>query len=69
MKVIRNIGSVAFVIGLFTSVFAGIPWYVMIADDPVVVWWLRIAIFCLLGGILIVLATLALEQRAYTGIR
>jgi uncharacterized protein YbjQ (UPF0145 family) len=28
-------------------------------------WWLRIAVFCLLGGILVVLATLALEQRAH----
>ena len=66
MKVIRHIGSVAFVLGLFTAVFAGMPWYVMVADDPVVPWWLRIAVFCLLGGILLVLATLALEQRAHT---
>ncbi len=65
MKVLRHIGSVAFVTGLFTAVFAGMPWYVMVADDPVVPWWLRIAVFCLLGGILLVLATLALEQRAY----
>jgi uncharacterized protein YbjQ (UPF0145 family) len=54
------------VLGLFTAVFAGMPWYVMVADDPVVPWWLRIAVFCLLGGILLVLATLALEQRAHT---
>jgi uncharacterized protein YbjQ (UPF0145 family) len=66
MKVLRHIGSVAFVLGLFTAVFAGIPWHVMVADDPVVPWWLRIAIFCLLGGILVVLAILALEQRAQT---
>ncbi len=66
MKVLRHIGSVAFVLGLFTAVFAGMPWYVMVADDPVVPWWLRIAVFCLLGGILAVLATLALEQRAHT---
>ena len=64
MKVLRHIGSVAFVLGLFTAVFAGMPWYVVVADDPVVPWWLRIAVFCLLGGILVVLATLALEQRA-----
>jgi hypothetical protein len=63
MKVIRHIGSMAFVFGLFTAVFAGIPWYVMVADDPVLPGWLRIAVFCLLGGILVVLATLALEQR------
>ena len=66
MKVLRQIGSVAFVLGLFTAVFAGMPWYVMVADDPVMPWWLKLAVFCLLGGILVVLATLALEQRAYT---
>jgi uncharacterized protein YbjQ (UPF0145 family) len=62
MKAIRQIGSLAFVLGLFTSVFAGIPWAVLVADDPPVPWWLRIAVFCLLGGILVVLLTLALEQ-------
>jgi hypothetical protein len=66
MKILRNIGSVAFVLGLFTAVFAGIPWHIMAADDPAVPWWLKIAVFCLLGGILVVLATLALEQRAHT---
>ena len=65
MKAIRQIGSVAFVLGLFTAVFVGMPWYVMVADNPVLPWWLRLAVFCLLGGILVVLATLALEQRAY----
>ena len=65
MKVLRQIGSVAFVFGLFTAIFAGIPWHVMVADDPVVPWWLKTAVFCLLGGILLVLATLAIEQRAY----
>ena len=65
MKILRHIGSVAFVLGLFTALFAGTPWYVMVADDPVVPWWLRIAVFCLLGGILVVLLTLALEQRAH----
>ena len=64
MKILRQIGSVAFVLGLFTVVFAGIPWYVIVPDPnvPVVPWWLRIAVFCLLGGILVVLLTLALEQ-------
>ena len=62
MKTIRRIGSVAFVAGLFTAVFGGIPWQVMVADDPPVPWWLRIAIFSLLGGILVVLATVAAEQ-------
>lgn len=63
MKVLRQIGSLAFVLGLFTAVFAGIPWHVMVADDPVVPWWLRTAVFCFLGGILVVLLTVAFEQR------
>jgi len=63
MKTLRHIGSLAFVLGLFTAVFAGIPWYMIVADDPVVPWWLRIAVFCLLGGILVVLLTVAFEQR------
>jgi len=63
MKVIRHIGSVAFVLGLFTSVFAGIPWYVIVADDPVSPWWLRIAVFCLLGGVFVVLLTVGVEQK------
>lgn len=65
MKTLRQFGSMAFVLGLFTAVFVGIPWYVLVADDPVIPWWLRIAVFCLLGGILLVLVTLALEQRAF----
>jgi len=65
MKTLRQIGSLAFVLGLFTAIFAGIPWYVLVADDPVVPWWLRIAVFCLLGGILVVLLTVAVEQRKF----
>ncbi len=63
MKGLRQIGSLAFVFGLFTAVFVGMPWFVVVSDDPVIPWWLRLAVFCLLGGILLVLATLALEQR------
>jgi len=65
MRLLRHIGSLAFVLGLFTAVFAGTPWYVMASRDPLVPWWLRIAVFCLLGGILVVLLTVALEQRRY----
>jgi len=65
MKLLRQIGSVAFVFGLFTAVFAGIPWHVMAASNPAVPWWLKIAVFCLLGGILVVIVTLALEQKAH----
>jgi len=35
MKIIRQIGSLAFVFGLFTAIFVGIPWYVVVSDDPV----------------------------------
>jgi uncharacterized protein YbjQ (UPF0145 family) len=64
MKTLRTIGSLAFVLGLFVTIFAGIPWHVMVAEDPrPVPWVLRIAVFCLLGGILVVLITLALEQK------
>jgi uncharacterized protein YbjQ (UPF0145 family) len=63
MRTLRTLGSLAFVLGLFTAVFAGVPWYVIVADDPVVPLWLRIAVFLLLGGILVVLLTVAIEQR------
>ena len=63
MRIFRQIGSLAFVAGLFVVIFAGIPWRVVVADDPPVPLWLQIAIFCLLGGILVVLLTLAIEQR------
>jgi uncharacterized protein YbjQ (UPF0145 family) len=65
MKIIRNIGSLAFVLGLFTAIFGGIPWSMIVADDPVVPLWLKTAVFCLLGGILVVLATVAIEQKRY----
>jgi uncharacterized protein YbjQ (UPF0145 family) len=63
MKILRNLGSMVFVLGLFTAIFAGIPWYVIISDDPVLPWWLRIAVFSILAGILVVLLTVAIEQR------
>jgi len=63
MKALRHIGSLAFVLGLFTTIFAGVPWHVITTDDPAVPLWLRIAIFSLLGGILLVLVAVALEQR------
>ena len=63
MKIFRSIGSLAFVLGLFTTVFVGVPWHVIVADNPVNPWWLRLAIFCLLGGILVVMLTVALEHK------
>jgi len=61
MKILRLIGSLAFVLGFFTAIFAGIPWYVY--HDPILPWWLKTAIYCLLGGILLVLLTVATERR------
>ena len=61
MKIIRLIGSLAFVLGLFTAVFAGIPWYLY--NEPIIPLWLRIAVYSFLGGILLVLLTVAIEQR------
>ena len=39
MQLLRHIGSLTFALGLFTAVFVGIPWYVIVADDPVVPLW------------------------------
>lgn len=61
MKIIRLVGSLAFVLGLFTAIFAGIPWYLY--HDPILPWWLKTAVYCLVGGILLVLLTVAAEQR------
>lgn len=63
MKILRYIGSLAFVLGLFTLMFAAMPWHVMIEDDPPIPWIFRIAIFCVLGGILLVMLTVALEVK------
>ncbi|MBC8217747.1 MAG: YbjQ family protein [Planctomycetes bacterium] len=64
MKTLRHVGSLAFVLGLFVTIFAGVPWHVLVAEEPVPVPpWLQIAIFSVLGGILVVLVTVALEQK------
>ena len=64
MKTLRQVGSIFFVVGLFVVIFLGVPWYVVVAEDPAAPWWFKLAVFCLLGGILLVLLTLALEQSA-----
>lgn len=61
MKILRLIGSLAFVLGLLTAIFAGIPWYTY--HEPFLPWWLSTAVYCLVGGILVVLLTVAVEQR------
>ena len=60
MKIVRLFGSTAFVLGLFTAIFAGMPWYIYNEPMP---WWLKIAVYCLMGGILLVLLSVAIEQR------
>ena len=62
VKILRLVGSLSFVLGLFTAVFVGVPWAVLIEDDPVIPLWLRVAVFGLLGGLLLVLLTVVLEQ-------
>ena len=61
MKFFRLIGSLAFVVGLFTAIFIGGPWHVY--HNPMFPWWLKIAVYCIMGGILLVLLTVALEQK------
>ena len=61
MKIIRMIGSLIFVLGLFIVVFIGIPWQVY--NYPGLPLWLSIAIYGFLGGILVVLLTVAIEQQ------
>ena len=61
MKILRLFGSLVFVLGLFTAIFAGIPWYIY--NEPLLPLWLEIAAYGFLGGILLVLLTVAVEQR------
>ena len=61
MKIIRLFGSLVFVLGLFTIIFAGVPWYIY--NEPLLPLWLEIAAYAFLGGILLVLLTVAVEQR------
>lgn len=61
MKFFRTIGSLAFVIGLFIAIFIGGIWHVYTSVD--IPLWLKITIYFLLGGILLVLLTVALEQK------
>jgi uncharacterized protein YbjQ (UPF0145 family) len=61
MKIIRLIGSLAFVLGLFTAIFVGVPWYVY--NDPMLPLWLKIAVYGVLGGILVILLTVAAQRQ------
>ncbi len=61
MKILRLVGSTAVVLGLFTLIFAGMPWYIY--NYPGLPLWFKIALFGVIGGILLVLLTIAIEQR------
>ena len=61
MKVIRLVGGMAFILGLFTVVFIGIPWYLY--HDPMLPWWLKTAVYLMMGGILVVLISVAVEHK------
>jgi len=63
LRIIRSFGSLAFVLGAFTAIFGGLPWYLMESKQVVLPLWLKVAILCVLGGMLLVLMTLALERR------
>jgi len=63
MKFVRYLGSLAFVFGLFTVVFVGVPWYTVNAQNPANPWWLQGAVFLLMSGILLVLLSVALDQK------
>lgn len=60
MKIVQLIGAAAFILGLFTAIFAGIPWYLY--HDPMLPAWLKAAVYCMVGGILVILATVVAER-------
>jgi uncharacterized protein YbjQ (UPF0145 family) len=60
IKVFRFIGSLGFILGLFVLIFVGVPWYLY--HDPILPLWLKISVYAFLGGLLLVLTTVALEQ-------
>ena len=63
----RRIGSLAFVLGFFTIVFAVMPWVVTVVDSPDIggplPGWVRLAVYLLLGGVALVLVSLAIGRR------
>ncbi len=69
LKWTRRIGSLAFVLGFFALVFVVMPWYVTVVDSrdvggPLPV-WVKAAVYLLLGGIAVVLVSIAVEQRLH----
>ena len=62
LKFFRLIGSLGFVIGIFVLFFVGAPWFLY--HDPLLPLWLKTAAFAFMGGLLLVLITVALEQKS-----
>ncbi len=60
IKFFRLIGSLGFVLGLFVLIFAGMPWYIY--HDPILPLWLKISVYAFMGGLLLVLITVGVEQ-------
>ncbi len=61
MKIIRLVGSIGFVLGVVTIIFAGVPW--LVYQEPMLPLWIGIAVYVILGGILLVLLSVAIEQQ------
>lgn len=68
LKRIRLVGSLGFVVGFFALVFCAIPWLVTVLDSPDIggplPWWVRLAVYLFVGGVAVVLVSVALEQAA-----
>ena len=60
MRAFRLIGSPAFVLGLFTTIFVVVPWHIY--HEQILPWRAKIAVYCVLGGFLLVLLTVAAER-------
>ena len=69
LKAIRWVGSLAFVLGFLGAIFVVMPWYVTVVDNPDVggplPWWVKGAVYLLLGGVAVVLISVAIEQRVH----
>jgi len=67
LKGLTLLGSLAFVVGFFAILFVVIPWYVTVVEDSTVAgplpWWVRGVVYLFLGGVAVVLVSVAIEQR------
>lgn len=67
-KQIRLVGSTCFVAGFFVLLFVAIPWLVTVVNDPTIggplPWWVRFAVYLFIGGVAVVLLSVAAEQAS-----